>query len=215
MKKIMSVVLAMAICFSFAAVSSAESYLIINKDMRESRVGLGFSIPIPFFGEGKNTSYKTRNEDSEFHVAGLASAPKIYGKSQEAYFEKYDGSLKSLKEFGHGLTSIVHIYNTKSNGSKKFFPGFFTLEKEGSVFAPILGLVAFPVNVVSKLSGSEFRMYNAWVKNPLRTLGTTVLLVGSGVAIGSSGGGGSSDGSTPEETELELVDDLPPSDGDY
>ena len=133
-----------------------------ERDMSESRVGLGFSIPIPFFGEGKNTNYETRNEDSEFHVVGLASAPKIYGKSQEAYFEKYDGSLKSLKEFGHGLTSIVHIYNTKSNGSKKLFPGFFTLEKEGSVFAPILGLVAFPVNLTSKLFGGDDLMYNAW-----------------------------------------------------
>ena len=119
--KPLTIALAAGMIYSpFAAKdANAGSYVIAQKNKHETRMGVGFSIPIPFFGEGKATKYNSRNKSLEAQLVGLSSAPKVSGESQEAYFEKYDGSLKSLKEFGHGLTSVVHPYNTKTNGEKR------------------------------------------------------------------------------------------------
>ena len=189
------------ICSPFAGRNAdADSYLIISRDRDEAKVGAMFSVDIPFFGEGKGTKYNSRNENLESQVAGLASVPKISGESSQAYFEKYDGNwfTKPAKEIGHGMTSILHPYNTKTDGTKRYLPGVSTLTREGSVFAPITGLVAYAVNGVSKLLGKDFRMYNAWEKNGWRTAGT---LVTAGVAIGSSGGGGSDGYVAPQQEE--------------
>lgn len=174
----------------------------LNKCKDESKVTATYSIPIPFFGEGKNTKYHSRNKALESQVAGLTQVPVLKGEStSQPYYETYEGNwfTKPGKEFLHGMTTPLHIKNTKADGTTQWAPGYSTVTKEGSIFAPVYGIFASAINGVSKLFGSDYRVYNPIAENPWRVAGTALMEIGAGIAIGNSGGGGSSS-STPTTT---------------
>lgn len=176
------------------AIAGEGLNLRINRDDRaETKIGAMYSIPIPFFGEGINTKYNSRNKNLEAQVAGLGSAPKIYGEeSSQPYYETYDGnwSTKSAKELGDGMISPIKPYSTKADGTKRWLPGYSTFTKEGSIAAPIYGIFASAINGTSKLCGSEYRVYNPFQANFWRTTGTAITEIIAGMSIGGGGGGG-------------------------
>jgi len=183
---------------SLPSYAGAEGLNIgINKNDCESRVTAMFSIPISFFGEGKNTKYNQRNQTLESQVAGLTQVPAFNSESSsQPYFEQYDGNwfTKPLKELGHGMTTPLHAYNTKTDGTTRWLPGYSTITKEGSIAAPIYGIFASAINGTAKLFGSNYRVNNPFQANFWRTAGTALMEIGAGIAVGSSGGGGGGSG---------------------
>ncbi|MBU4070093.1 MAG: hypothetical protein KJ646_03875 [Nanoarchaeota archaeon] len=203
---------------SLPSYASAEGLnLIINRDRDEAKVGAMFSIPIPFFGEGKNTKYNQRNQTLESQIAGLTQVPAFNSESSsQPYFEQYDGNwfTKPLKELGHGMTTPLHAYNTKTDGTTRWLPGYSTITKEGSIAAPIYGIFASAINGTAKLFGSNYRVNNPFQANFWRTMGTALMEIGAGIAVGSSGGGGgSSSSSTTTTTPPAEEEELPPAAG--
>jgi len=189
--------------FSAPKIASAEGLNIrLNKNDYESRVSATFNIPVAFPWEGENTKYASRNKNLENLTQGLTQTPSIKASDSGAYFKKYDGNwfTKFIKEFVHGATTPLHHKNTKVDGTKRWLPGYSTITKEGSIFAPIHGIFASLINGTSKLCRSKYRVYSAWEKNFFRTLGTFALKIGAGMAL-SSGGGGSSSNTTTTNTE--------------
>ena len=192
-------------------ISNAEGWrLRVNKNDYKTKVTAVYSIPLPFFGEGKNTKYNSGDNSLESQVAGLSSVPNLKINSSEAYYEKYEGNwfTRPIKEFGHGATTPIHPYNTASTGESKIIPFYFKPSREGGILSPAWGVIATTINGASKLVGSEHKVYNPFEKNFWRTIGTTALEIGVGIAIGS-GGGSSSSGSSDNTTEEDEEDTTP------